>query len=116
MRVILTLVCTVLLASLNTALAEPSNSSPQARACMKKFGFTYEQWRAYQVPPEKANPYRACRDAATSSPSSGKVLSSEPPPRALGTGQTVYVSCGGGKSRSVTGGSSGKPRTYGECK
>jgi hypothetical protein len=29
---------------------------------MKKYAFTYAQWRAYQVPAEKANPYRACRD------------------------------------------------------
>lgn len=44
------------------AQAEPSNSTPHALACMKKYGFTYEQWRAYAVPAEKANPYRACRD------------------------------------------------------
>lgn len=43
--------------------AEPSNSTPHALACMKKYGFTYAQWRAYAVPAEKANPYRACRDA-----------------------------------------------------
>jgi hypothetical protein len=30
---------------------------------MKKYGFTYEQWRAYQVPAEKAEPYRLCRDS-----------------------------------------------------
>jgi hypothetical protein len=29
---------------------------------MKKYGFTYEQWRAYAVPAEKAEPYRRCRD------------------------------------------------------
>jgi hypothetical protein len=106
----------ICVASIGAASAEPSNRSPQALACMKKFGFTYEQWRAYEVPAEKAVPYRACRDAAASTYSSGKVLASEPPPRALGAGQTVYVSCGGGKSRSVTGGSSSQPRTYGECK
>jgi len=31
---------------------------------MKKYGFTYEQWRAYQVPAEKAELYRLCRDSA----------------------------------------------------
>jgi hypothetical protein len=47
-----------------TALhAEASNDSPQARACMKKYGFTIEQWHAYAVPPEKAEPYRLCRDS-----------------------------------------------------
>jgi len=45
------------------ATAEPSNSTPHARACMAKYGFTYAQWRAYQVPAEKAVPYRQCRDA-----------------------------------------------------
>lgn len=44
------------------AHAEPRNSTPHALACMKKYGFTYEQWRAYAVPAEKAVPYRACRD------------------------------------------------------
>ena len=47
-----------------TALhAENRNDTPQALACMKKYGFTYEQWRAYQVPAEKAEPYRLCRDS-----------------------------------------------------
>lgn len=45
------------------AMAEPANNTPHALACMKKYGFTYKQWRAYQVPAEKANPYRACRDS-----------------------------------------------------
>lgn len=42
--------------------AEPSNSSPHALACMKKYGFTYAEWRAYTVPASKAEPYRRCRD------------------------------------------------------
>ena len=46
-----------------TVNAEPRNDTPQARACMKKYGFTYEQWRAYAVPAEKAEPYRLCRDS-----------------------------------------------------
>jgi hypothetical protein len=50
------------LALTGSASAEPSNSTPKARACMKKYGFTYEQWRAYAVPAEKAEPYRRCRD------------------------------------------------------
>lgn len=92
------------------------NDTPQARACMAQNGFTYAEWRAYKVPADKADAYRRCLASAKSSYTSGKVLASEPPPRMLGTGQTVYVSCGGGKKRSVTGGSSGQPRTYGECK
>jgi hypothetical protein len=47
-----------------TALhAEARNDTPQALACMKKYGFTLEQWRAYAVPAEKAEPYRLCRDS-----------------------------------------------------
>lgn len=42
--------------------AEPSNSTPHALACMKKYGFTYAEWRAYTVPAAKAEPYRKCRD------------------------------------------------------
>ncbi|WP_057860869.1 hypothetical protein [Bradyrhizobium lablabi] len=45
------------------AQAEPRNDTPHAQACMKKYGFTLAQWRAYAVPAEKANPYRACRDS-----------------------------------------------------
>ncbi|MGJ5045723.1 hypothetical protein ACQR09_01575 [Bradyrhizobium oligotrophicum] len=52
--------------------AEPSNSTPHALACMKKFGFTYAQWRAYAVPAEKAEPYRACRDAGPAGQNSGQ--------------------------------------------
>jgi hypothetical protein len=55
------------LAVMTAANAEPSNSTPHARACMKKYGFTYEQWRAYQVPAEKAEPYRRCRDGRAGS-------------------------------------------------
>ena len=33
------------------------------------------------------------------------VMSSEPPPGQLGAGQVVYVSCGPGKARKITGGS-----------
>jgi hypothetical protein len=40
---------------------------------MKKYGFTYAQWRAYSVPAEKAEPYRLCRDAGTSE---GRTLNS----------------------------------------
>lgn len=39
------------------------NSSAKALACMKKYGFTYEEWRADAVPASKADPYRRCRDA-----------------------------------------------------
>ena len=45
------------------ASAEPRNDTPHALACMKKYGFTYAEWRAYSVPAYKADPYRACRDA-----------------------------------------------------
>jgi hypothetical protein len=44
------------------AAAEPPNNTPHALACMKKYGFTYAEWRAYAVPAEKAEPYRRCRD------------------------------------------------------
>jgi hypothetical protein len=44
------------------AKAEPRNDTPHALACMKKYGFTYAEWRAYTVPADKANRYRACRD------------------------------------------------------
>ena len=55
---------TAALALSSPAIAEPSNSTPHARACMKKYGFTYAEWRAYTVPAAKAEPYRKCRDAA----------------------------------------------------
>lgn len=54
------------------AFAEPRNDTPHALACMKKYGFTYAQWRAYAVPAEKANPYRACRDAGGAEENSGQ--------------------------------------------
>jgi hypothetical protein len=34
-----------------------------------------------------------------------QIMSSEPPPGQLGAGQVVYVACGPGKARKVTGGS-----------
>ena len=46
----------------SVANAEPPNNTPQALACMKKYGFTYAEWRAYTVPASKAVPYRKCRD------------------------------------------------------
>ncbi|MGM5031147.1 hypothetical protein [Tardiphaga sp. 803_E3_N1_3] len=55
----------LLAASPAFAQSEPSNSTPHALACMKRYGFTYAEWRAYTVPPEKAGPYRQCRDAGT---------------------------------------------------
>jgi hypothetical protein len=45
------------------AKAEPPNNTPHALACMKKYGFTYAEWRAYTVPAAKAEPYRKSRDA-----------------------------------------------------
>ena len=61
MKILIAAFATLVLTT--TANAEPSNSTPHARACMKKYGFTYEQWRAYAVPAEKAEPYRLCRDS-----------------------------------------------------
>ncbi|MCK1449609.1 hypothetical protein IVB36_01435 [Bradyrhizobium sp. 35] len=55
-------VVSAMLMMTNFAGAEPANNTPHALACMKKYGFTYAEWRAYAVPAEKANPYRACRD------------------------------------------------------
>ena len=49
------------------AHAEPRNDTPHALACMKKYGFTYAEWRAYTVPASKAEPYRRCRDGGRSS-------------------------------------------------
>ncbi len=34
-----------------------------------------------------------------------QVMSNEPPPGQLGAGQVVYVACGPGKARKITGGS-----------
>jgi hypothetical protein len=53
-----------------------------------------------------------------------QVMSSEPPPGQLGAGQVVYVACGPGKARKVTGGNNmgrhgmvgqGAGRTRGPC-
>ena len=41
----------------------------------------------------------------TEAASAQMVMSNEPPPGQLGAGQVVYVSCGPGKARKVTGGS-----------
>ena len=41
----------------------------------------------------------------TESALSQTIMSSEPPPGQLGAGQVVYVSCGPGKARKITGGS-----------
>jgi hypothetical protein len=52
------------------------------------------------------------------------VMKSEPPPGQLGPGQVVYVECGPGKARKITGGSNvsstgvvgpGQRRQYGPC-
>jgi hypothetical protein len=52
------------------------------------------------------------------------VMQSEPPPGQLGPGQVIYVACGPGKARKVTGGSNvgangmvgqGKGRQRGPC-
>jgi len=52
----------VLVLSTPPVAAEPPNNTPHALACMKKYGFTHAEWRAYTVPAEKAEPYRRCRD------------------------------------------------------
>jgi hypothetical protein len=54
------------LAFSSPAVAEPPNNTPHALACMKKYGFTYAEWRAYTVPAAKAEPYRKCRDRGPS--------------------------------------------------
>ncbi|TWC05254.1 hypothetical protein FBZ93_103267 [Bradyrhizobium macuxiense] len=56
------LITAVLALSTGSAFAESKNNTPHALACMKKYGFTYAEWRAYAVPAEKAVPYRKCRD------------------------------------------------------
>jgi hypothetical protein len=52
------------------------------------------------------------------------VMSTEPPPGQLGAGQVVYVACGPGKARKITGGNNigpggtvgvGKGRQRGPC-
>jgi hypothetical protein len=66
---------------------------------------------------------------AAETASAQMVMSSEPPPGQLGAGQSIYVSCGPGKARKVTGGNnigtasngqtrssgSGTGRTRGPC-
>jgi hypothetical protein len=66
----------------------------------------------------------------SASAASAQVTSSEPPPGTLAAGQSVYVACGPGKARKITGGSdlrmgrtgnysgtgSGKGRTRGPCR
>ena len=42
-----------------------ADTTPHARSCMAKYGFTIEQWRAYAVPASKAEPYRQCRDGSS---------------------------------------------------
>lgn len=48
----------------------------------------------------------------------GRALGSEPPPGTLASGEVVYVACGDGKKRKVTGGDNarGVQRSYGECR
>jgi hypothetical protein len=50
--------------------------------------------------------------------SGGRALGSEPPPGTLASGEVVYVACGDGKKRKVTGGDNAKgvQRSYGECR
>jgi hypothetical protein len=92
-------------------VAAPAQSA-KSQACMAKNGFTAEQWRARSVPSGPAIAYRKCISAG------GGALENEPPPGTLASGETVYVSCGDGKRRKVTGGdnSKGIQRKYGECR
>jgi hypothetical protein len=86
--------------------------SARSLACMAKNGFTPEQWHAMAVPGGPAQGYRKCMQ------SGGTALQTEPAPGTLATGEVVYVSCGDGKKRKVTGGdrSTGVGRAYGECR
>jgi hypothetical protein len=86
--------------------------SARSLECMAKNGFTPEQWRARTVPSGPAQAYRKCIQAG------GRALSQEPPPGTLAAGEVVYVDCGNGKKRKVTGGdnSTGVKRGYGECR
>jgi Ni/Co efflux regulator RcnB len=86
--------------------------SARSQECMAKNGFTAEQWRARTVPSGPAQAYRKCVQA------DGRALATEPPPGTLATGEVVYVSCGDGKKRKVTGGdtATGAKRAYGECR
>ena len=63
-KIILSAMAVAMLILSAPAKAEPPNNTPHALACMKKYGFTHAEWRAYAVPAEKANPYRACRDGS----------------------------------------------------
>jgi hypothetical protein len=86
--------------------------SARSQECMSRNGFTAEQWRARSVPSGPAQAYRKCLQAG------GRSLNTEPPAGTLATGEVVYVSCGNGKKRKVTGGdnSTGVGRAYGECR
>lgn len=70
---LLSLGVVAVLSSPALAQTEPSNNTPHALACMKRYGFTYAQWRAYAVPPEKAEPYRQCRDGRSGRNAGGSV-------------------------------------------
>lgn len=68
MRTRIVVVAVAMFAALGSvASAEPRNDTPHALACMKRYGFTYAEWRAYTVPADKANRYRACRDSGKGS-------------------------------------------------
>jgi hypothetical protein len=89
-----------------------AQESPKSLACMAKNGFTADQWHARSVPGGPAQAYRKCMQ------SGGRALGSEPPPGTLASGEVVYVACGDGKKRKVTGGDNarGVQRSYGECR
>jgi hypothetical protein len=102
----------VTIVALLLAPAVAHAQSARSLECMAKNGFTPEQWRAMAVPAGPAQAYRKCLQAG------GKVLQSEPTAGTLATGEVVYVACGDGKKRKVTGGdrSTGVARAYGECR
>jgi hypothetical protein len=108
MKKLLVLTALVVLATAPRAQAQ----SARSLECMSRNGFTADQWRARSVPRGPAQAYRKCLQAG------GKALNTEPPAGTLATGETVYVSCGNGKKRKVTGGdnSTGVGRAYGECR
>jgi hypothetical protein len=86
--------------------------SARSQECMAKNGFTADQWHAHAVPSGPAQAYRKCLQAG------GRALQTEPDAGTLAAGEVVYVSCGNGKKRKVTGGdnSTGVRRAYGECR
>jgi hypothetical protein len=86
--------------------------SARSLECMAKNGFTADQWHAHAVPSGPAQAYRKCLQAG------GRVLQNEPDPGTLAVGEVVYVACGDGKKRKVTGGdnSTGVKRVHGECR